>query len=163
MPLEGSMRLGFYFGYMRMSLSNDKINTELLNEGVGGTADVSGHVAAMPLVLGLSFMPSRPGFKPYGLIEAGIVMYSKDYKGGTYVYPAGDVITLPGESEFRVEPALNFGIGFLAPLQQDLSLDVTLRYHLVKNSQYASVEPTPDGYSGVGQFISVAAGVAYFY
>jgi len=146
-------------GYDRATLDNQALNDDPNANSNGGQFDVGGAVSAFPILLGVKFMSSSPGTRPYGVLEGGIYLYSKKFDGGTYTYPDGTIITASSSSSFKVEPGVNLGAGVMFPLDAGKALDVALRYHMVKNSQYTDLPN--DAYVGFSQFFSLTVGLSF--
>jgi hypothetical protein len=152
------LRYHVLLGYDRTSLDNQALNEDPDSNPQGGRYDVSGSVSAFPILVGLKLISSSPVARPYGVLEAGVYLYSKKFDGGTYTYPDGSQITVSATSSFKVEPGLNLGVGFLVPLEGSTSFDIALRYQMVKNSQNADVPG--DAFVGFSQFFALTVGVS---
>jgi hypothetical protein len=165
MTSGSSTRYELTLGYMRMGLDNEGINQSAASNGQTGSYNVSGSIIAYPILIGVKFVPAREGFKPYGILEFGLYMYSKKFDGGTYTSPAGAVTQYSPSSSFRSEPGFNLGVGFLFPAGKDVSVDVALRYNLVKDSQYYNLTPSggTSTYVGTNQYFTLNVGLSYAY
>lgn len=146
-------------GYFRTALDNQALNDDPDSNPNGGRYDVGGAVSAFPVLLGVKFISSSPGTKPYGVLEGGIYLYSKKFDGGTYTYPDGTPITVSSSSSFKVEPGFNAGAGVMFPLDEQKALDIAFRYHMVKNSQDVAIPG--DGYVNFSQFFSLTVGLSF--
>jgi len=147
------------FGYDRTALDNQALNDDMDSNPGGGRYEVGGAVSAFPILVGVKVVSSKPEVRPYGVLEAGIYLYSKKFDGGTYTYPAGTLIQVSSSSSFRVEPGVNLGVGMLVPLDAKKELDLALRYHYVKNS--GEPEIPGDIYVAASQFFSVTVGLSF--
>lgn len=147
------------FGYYRTGLDNQALNEDQNSNPYGGQYSVGGAVSAFPILIGLKLVSSKPETRPYGILEAGVYLYSKKFDGGTYTYQDGTVIQISSSSSFRVEPGLNLGVGMLVPLDAEKSLDFALRYHYVKNSGEAEIPG--DIYVAASQFFTLTVGLSF--
>jgi hypothetical protein len=86
-------------------------------------------------MLSLRLVSPGSGNRFYGLVEGGLYTSRINIKG---TYTIGSQVTNVNISEFRSEPAIIFGGGILFPLNKELSLDVNIRYHWIRDSQYLS-------------------------
>jgi long-subunit fatty acid transport protein len=153
------LRYHLGLGYDRTSIDNQALNDDPDTNPGGGKFEVGGTISAFPVLVGLTFMSSSAGARPYAVLEAGVYLYSKKFDGGTYTYPDGTVITLSSSSSFKVEPGVNVGLGVRIPMDAAKSLDLAARYHLVKDSQ---VYTSPTGaIIQAGQFFSLTAGLSF--
>jgi hypothetical protein len=152
-------------GYGRIGLDNAALNESDELNAERGKFDVSGAVHIYPLLLGITFFPDREGAKPYGLLDFGVYMVSAKFKGGTYTKPDGSQSVFAESSQFRVEPGVNVGIGALLPLSPGKLLDLGVRYHFVKDSQYSNFSGTgaTSTYVGLSQYLSLSVGLEFSY
>jgi len=165
MGSEPTVGYHLLLGWSRMTLDAEGLTGSADFNPDGGTFEGEGSVNVYPILIGVRFYPDKPGARPYGLLEAGVFMYSKSFKGGTYTDPTGDVSNLSSSSSFRAEPGFNAGIGVLIPVADDKSLNLGVRYHLVKDSQYYNLTPTGSTttYVGFSQYIGLTAGLDISY
>ena len=133
--LTENFRLALVLGYMRVSINEDKINGDFNSGGQPGNINVTGGVGAIPAMLSLRLVSPGSGIRFYGLVEGGLYTSRINIKG---TYTIGSQVTNVDISEFRSEPAFIFGGGILFPLNKELSLDVNIRYHWIRDSQYLS-------------------------
>jgi hypothetical protein len=152
-------------GYGRISLDNTALNESDAYNSEQGNYDVSGAIRIYPLLLGITFFPDREGAKPYGLLDFGVYMVSAKFNGGTYTKPDGTQSVFSSSSQFRAEPGLNLGIGALLPLSPGKLLDLGVRYHFVKDSQYSNFTGTgaTSTYVGFSQYFSLSVGLEFSY
>ena len=129
-----NFRLALVLGYLRVNINEDKINGEFTSGGQTGNLDVSGGVGAIPAILSLRFISPGPGMRLYGLLEGGLYTYRTSISG-TYTIGSDPPLNVD-KSEFRSEPGFAFGGGVLFPLNKELSLDVNVRYHWIRDSEY---------------------------
>jgi opacity protein-like surface antigen len=67
------------------------------------------------------------------------------------------------ESEFRSEPGFAFGGGVLFPLNQELSLDVNVRYHWINDSEYSNIDYGTGNSIANSRLLSLGVGVNWFF
>lgn len=153
------MRYHLGFGYYRTGLDGQALNDDPDSNPNGGQYSVDGAVSAFPVLIGITLVSPTPETRPYGILEAGVYLYSKKFDGGSYTYPDGTLIQVSSSSSFRVEPGVNLGVGLLVPLDTTKSLDVALRYHYVKNS--GEPEIPGDIYVAASQFFTLTVGLSF--
>ena len=129
-----NFRLALVLGYLRVSINEDKINGDFTSGGQTGNLNVSGGIGAIPAILSLRFISPGPGMRLYGLLEGGLYTYRTSISG-TYTIGSDPPLNVD-KSEFRSEPGVAFGGGVLFPLNTELSLDVNVRYHWIRDSEY---------------------------
>ena len=153
-----NFRLALVLGYLRVGINEDKIKKDFANSGQSGSINVSGGVAAIPAIFSFRLISPGPGMRFYGLLEGGLYTYRTNISGQ---YTIGSQTTQIDESEFRSEPGFVFGGGVLFPLDKDLSLDLNLRYHWVRDSEYlnyGSGNPIANS-----RLISLGVGVNWYF
>jgi hypothetical protein len=165
MGSEPNVAYHLLLGWSRMTLDAEALTASGDFNPYGGVYTGEGSVNVYPLLIGVRFYPDQSGARPYGVLEAGVFMYSKSFDGGTYTDPTGDVSNLSSTSSFRAEPGFNAGIGVLIPVAEDKSLDLAFRYHLVKDSQYYNFTPTGStaAYVGFSQYVGLTVGLDFSY
>jgi opacity protein-like surface antigen len=155
-----NFRLAFVTGYLRASINESKVNGDFTSGGQPANIDVSGGVGSIPALLSLRLISPGPGMRMYGLIEGGLYTYRTSITG---TYTIGSQVTPVDQSEYRFESGFTLGGGVLFPLQDELSLDINLRYHWINDSEYSDV-PTSDGTSlGSSKLFTIGVGVNWFF
>ena len=159
---EDYLRIAAVLGYHHWPINPDAVSRYYTEMGGAGTLNPEGGTGAFPILLSLKLVSPKPGVRPYGIIEGGFYIYTLDVSG-TYTYQ-GTTQPIPGQTKSRTEPALNLGFGVLFPIDADISADLHMRYHIVKNSTYYEYDSN-SGASGVtvgtSNFLSIALGVSY--
>lgn len=158
--LTENFRLALVIGYLRAGINEDKVNGDFTSGGEQGNVNVSGHVAAIPALLSLRFISPGPGMRVYGLIEGGLYTYKTSITG---TYTIGSQQTPVDESEFRSEPGAAFGGGAMFPLNEELSVDVVIRYHWINDSEYSDVTTTEGTSLANSRLLSLGVGVNWFF
>ena len=133
--MSDNLRLALILGYLRVELNEDKINGTFPSGGTTETINLSGGSAAIPAIFSLRLLSPDRGIRFYGLLEGGLYSYATSISG---TYTIGTRTTLIDESEFRSEPGFVFGGGMLFKLNKELSLDLNVRYHWIRDSEYLS-------------------------
>jgi len=150
-----NFRLSFVTGYLRAGINESKVNS--IYASGGQDADIKGGVGVIPALISLRLISPGPGMRLYGMLEGGLYTYNISFSG---TYGSGAPVD---ESEFRSEAGFVFGGGVLFPLNEELYLDVNLRYHWINDSEYSDVE-TSDGTSlGNSRLLSLGVGVNWFF
>ena len=153
------LRYHLALGYHRAALDNQALNDDPNSNPGGGQYDLRGAVASFPILIGFRLMSPKPEVRPYGILEAGVHLYTKKFDGGTYTYSNGTIIQVPSKSTFKVEPAVNFGVGVMIPLDAKKSLDLALRYYIVKNSSEPQIPG--DEFIAASQYFTLTAGFSW--
>jgi len=147
-----NFRIGLVFGYLYSSINESNVNNDFASSGQ--QANIKGGVGVIPALISVRLVSPGPGMRFYGLLEGGLYTYSTSISG---TYPGGAPID---QSEFRSEPGVAFGGGVLFPLQNDLSLDVNVRYHWVQDSEYINYQGSSIANS---QAITIGVGANWFF
>ena len=137
--MESNWRIGLTLGFIYSGINGDEVNNYFQTlEQQQGSVDLSGNVSTIPILLSFKYM--LPGSSPrfYGIIEAGLYLYSTN-ANGTITYTGGESSTVD-KSEFSSEPGFALGLGALFPVSKEISIDVNARYHFVRNSGTIKVE-----------------------
>lgn len=158
--LTENFRMALVIGYLRAGINEDKVNGDFTSGGQQGNVDVSGHVASIPALLSLRLISPGPGMRVYGLLEGGLYTYKTSITG---TYTIGSQQTPVDESDFRSEPGLTFGGGVLFPLNEELSVDVVIRYHWINDSEYSDVTTTDGTTLANSRLLSLGVGVNWFF
>jgi len=155
-----NFRMALVLGYLRIGINENKINGDFTSGGEQGNVNVSGGVGVIPAILSLRLVSPGPGMRIYGLVEGGLYSYNTSISG---TYTIGSQVTQINESEFRSEAGFAFGGGVLFPLQEELLLDVNVRYNWINDSEYSNV-PTTNGTSlANSRYLSLGVGVNWFF
>jgi opacity protein-like surface antigen len=155
-----NFRMALVLGYLRSSINEDNINGDFTSGGEQGNVDVSGGVGIIPAILSLRLVSPGPGMRMYGLIEGGLYSYKTSISG---TYTIGSQVTEVDESEFRSEAGFAVGGGVLFPLQEELSLDVNVRYNWINDSEYSDVTTTDGTSLANSRYLSLGVGVNWFF
>ena len=147
-----NFRMGLVLGYLYSSINESNVNNDFASSGQ--QADVKGGVGIIPALISVRLVSPEPGMRFYGLLEGGLYTYSTSISGS---YPGGAPID---QSEFRSEPGIAVGGGLLLPLKNDISLDISVRYHWVQDSEYINYEGTELANS---QAITIGVGANWFF
>ncbi len=137
--MESNWRIGLTLGFIYSGINGDEVNNYFQTlEQQQGSVDLSGNVSTIPILLSFKYM--LPGSSPrfYGIIEAGLYLYSTK-ANGTITYTGGESSTVD-KSEFSSEPGFALGLGALFPVSKEISIDVNARYHFVRNSGTIKVD-----------------------
>ena len=159
---EDYLRIAAVFGYQHWPINKEAVSRYYTEMGGAGTLNPEGGTGAFPILLSLKLISPKPGVKPYGMVEGGFYIYTFKVSG-TYTY-GGTEQPIPDKTTSRTEPAFNLGFGILFPIDADISADLHLRYHIVKNStyyQYDSNSGASDVTVSTSNFLSIALGISY--
>ena len=155
--LETYARLTLSGGYTTWSVNNDGITEQYEEQNGDGTISASGHIAAIPLLIGIQLITPGP-MRMYGTLEGGLYLYSVDVSA-TITDQNGVTSNVPLDNSFRSEPAFVLGGGVLFPLQETTSLDVAARYHFVNNTDVSTSSASTN--IGTSQYFSLSIGLNY--
>ena len=147
-----NFRLALAIGYLRSGINESKVNSLYANGGQD--ADIKGGVGAIPALISLRLISPGPGIRFFGMLEGGLYTYRTSFTG---TYGSGAPLD---ESEFRSEPAFVFGGGVLFPFNKELSLDVNIRYHWIRDSEYINYAGSSIANS---RLLSLGVGVNWFF
>jgi hypothetical protein len=166
--MESNWRIGLTLGYIYSGINGDEVNNYFQTlDQQQGSVDLSGSVSTIPILLSFKYMlPGGSSLRFYGIIEAGLYLYSTK-ANGTITY-SGNAGTAPiDQSEFSSEPGFDLGFGALFPVSKEISLDINARYHFVRNSGTIKVKYDYDNLGnyfpteetvGSSHFINVGVG-----
>lgn len=147
-----NFRLALALGYLRLGINESKVNS--LYASGGQDADIKGGVGAIPALISLRLISPGPRMRFYGMLEGGLYTYRISFTG---TYGGGAPLD---ESEFRSEPGFVFGGGVLFPFNKELSLDVNIRYHWIRDSEYINYAGSSIANS---RLLSLGVGVNWFF
>lgn len=137
--MESNWRIGLTLGFIYSGINGDEVNNYFQTlDQQQGSVDLSGNVSTIPILLSFKYM--LPGTSPrfYGIIEAGLYLYSTK-ANGTITYTNGETSSVD-KSEFSSEPGFALGFGALFPVSKEISIDANVRYHFVRNSGTIKVD-----------------------
>lgn len=155
-----NFRLALMLGYIRVGINGDEINKEFQQSSLSGSIEVTGGLGTIPALLSLRLVSPGPGLRFYGLIEGGIYTYRTSASGK---YIIGSQVTPIDKSEFRSEPGVAFGGGILYPFNDELSLDLNIRYHWIQDSEYLNFQFGSSSTVATSQLLTFGAGVNWFF
>jgi hypothetical protein len=156
--LSKAVRFGFGIGYFRSNVDGETYSEDL-SSNYSGDYTVDGSLKGLPLLLTLRLVTPGPGMRFYGLLDAGIYCYWVKLEGtatGT-----SSPAPLPFEEQFFAEPGVVFGFGGLLPVGANVSLDLSVRYNLVKDANYAETYDDNEFAMNTSQFLGIQIGVNY--
>jgi len=133
--MDSNWRIGLTLGFIYSGINGDEVNNYFQTlDQQQGSVDINGSVSAIPILLSFKYMlPGGSSPRFYGIIEAGLYLYSTE-ANGTITY-SGNAGSAPiDQSEFSSEPGFDLGFGALFPVSKEISLDINARYHFVRNS-----------------------------
>lgn len=134
--IENNIRLGLSIGYLRVGANSEEIGNFYKTLVSEGDLSMTGSIRALPVNITFRLI-SPPGKQRfYGLIEGGLFTYWIK-ASGNYINNGGNVVI--DKSEFRSEPGFALGVGTLFTLEETLSLDISIKYQFVKDSEYINV------------------------
>ena len=157
---EGYLRFSVLGGFTWWNLDGDKINERYVADGGKGSLQLGGHMAAVPLMLGVKLLSPEGGLRVYGLLDLGMTINSGKVSGQRI--ENGSVTTTIDKSQTKLDLGLNLGGGCLLPVSKVVSIDFAARYHLVKRDTYYSYDlyGNPSAAS-TDKYITVSLGVTY--
>jgi hypothetical protein len=157
---EEYLRVSVVLGYLYWPINKDAVSRYYNEVGGAGTLTPEGGTGAFPFLVGVKIMSPKPGVKPYAMAEGGIYLYTSRVSG-TYVFD-GTTQPYPEESSSHSEPAFNLGFGVLFPIDTEISADLHMRYHIVRNSTYANYNPNGNSATvTTSNFLTFALGISY--
>jgi len=170
--MDSNWRIGLTLGFIYSGINGEEVNNYFQTlDQQQGTVELTGNVSTIPILLSFKYM--LPGSSPrfYGIIEAGLYLYSTNLNG-TITY-SGNAGTAPiDQSEFSSEPGFALGLGALFPVSKEISIDVNARYHFVRNSETIKVKYDYDNQGnyyaseetvGSNHFINVGLGANWYF
>lgn len=157
---EKYLRLDVLLGYTRWGVDQDKINEQYTAEGGKGTLQLEGHVNAFPIMVGVHLLSPEGGMRFYGLVEAGLYIYSGEVTGQKI--ENGVTTQNIYEQKSSSTPAATLGAGFLFPVGKDVALDLCGRYHFIKRETYYTYSTSGNQEAvSTDKYFSLAIGVTY--
>lgn len=150
--ITDNFRMALVLGYLRSGINESKVNEYYSSNGQ--EADIKGGVGAIPALISFRLVSPGPGMRFYGMLEGGLYTYRTSFSG---TYGSGAPVD---ESDFRSEPGFVFGGGLLFPFNKEISLDVSIRYHWIQDSEFSKYEGTAIANS---RLISLGVGVNWFF
>jgi len=162
--MESSWRLGLTLGFIRFGVNSTEVNNYFQTLNQPGKIDLNGSVSTIPILFsGKYIFPSSSSTKFYGILEAGLYVYWTKSKGNI-IYDSSPNEPLPfDESEFSSEIGFNLGLGALFPVSDEISIDASVRYHVVRNSgtikvKYDNNYTNGEESVGTSHFVNIAVG-----
>ena len=165
--MESNWRLGLTLGFIRFGVNSTEVNNYFQTLNQPGKIDLDGSVSTIPILFsGKYIFPSSSSTKFYGILEAGLYVYWTKSKGNI-IYDSSPNEPLPfDESEFTSEVGFDLGFGALFPVSDEISIDASVRYHVVRNSGTIKIKYDNNYYDsyggeeavGTSHFINIAIG-----
>lgn len=134
--LEKNIRVGLSLGYLRITANSEEIRNEYESIVSEGGLEASGSIRALPLMLTFKLITPDNPVRVYGSLEGGLWTYWTNVSG-KFTNNGGEVKI--DKSEFRSEAGFAAGMGLLFRLGQELSLDISIKYQFVQDSEYLNV------------------------
>ena len=134
--LEKNIRVGLSLGYLRITANSEEIRNEYESIVSEGGLEASGSIRALPLMLTFKLITPDNPVRVYGSLEGGLWTYWTNVSG-SFTNNGGEVKI--DKSEFRSEAGFAAGMGLLFRLGQELSLDISIKYQFVQDSEYLNV------------------------
>jgi hypothetical protein len=156
--LSKSVRFGMSIGYLHSSVDGEAYSEDLSTTH-SGEYTINGSMKGLPLLLTLRLVTPGEGMRFYGLLDAGIYCYWVKLEGTTTGTSAP--APLPFEEQFFAEPGVVFGFGGLLPVGKNVFLDLSVRYNLVKDANYAETYDDNEFAMNTSQFLAFQVGVNY--
>jgi len=154
--IESNSRIGLSFGFIKTGIDENEVNKFLKDNGQLVQVDMTGSVNTIPIIISFKLISPGPAFRVYGVIEGGLYLYWTKAKG-KYIYENGTANI--DESEFRSEAGLALGLGVIFPLQEELSLDFSIKYHMVQDSEYINSDPYHPDQISTSQILTIGLGL----
>ena len=156
--LSKSVRFGFGIGYFHSSVDGEKYSEDISSIN-SGDYTIEGSLKGLPLLLSLRLVMPGEGLRFYGLLDAGVYCYWVKLEGTTTGTSAP--APLPFEEQFFAEPGAVLGFGSLFPMGKNVFLDVSVRYHIVKDANYAETYSDNEFAMNTSQFLGFQVGLNY--
>jgi hypothetical protein len=132
--MESSWRIGLTLGFIRFGVNSIEVNNYFQTLGQEGYIDINGSVSTIPVLLSAKYIfPSASSTKFYAILEGGLYVYWTKVNGKIVYTGTSPGEVLIDESEFTSEIGWNFGLGSLFSVSKEVSIDVNVRYHLLRN------------------------------
>lgn len=167
---ESNWRIGLTLGFIRFGANSSELNNYFqtrLPAGTEGNIEVDGSISTIPILLSCKYViPSGASTKFYGIIEGGLYTYWTKAEGNV-VYTLPDPGEVPiDQSEFSSEIGWDLGFGVLFSVSKDVSIDASVRYHFVRNSETIKVKYDNQGYYdeetvGSSHFLNIGIGASW--
>jgi opacity protein-like surface antigen len=156
--LSKAVRFGFGIGYMRSNVDGEKYSEDI-SSNYSGDYTVDGSLKGLPILLTLRLVTPGEGMRFYGLLDAGVYCYWVKLEGtatGT-----SSPAPLPFEEQFFAEPGVALGFGGLLPVGKNVALDLSVRYNIVKDANYAETYDDNEFAMNTSSFLGFQIGVNY--
>jgi len=160
--MESDWRIGLTVGFIRFGIDNNEVNNyfqQYLDQN--STVDVNGSVSAIPVLVSFKYLFPGPTTRFYAIIEGGLYTYWTKFRGNI-IYSDGSAAPLDN-SEFNSEVGFALGLGALFPVNDEISIDAGIRYHIIRNS--GTIKVIYDKYNngeekvGTSNFLNISIGV----
>jgi hypothetical protein len=156
--LSKAVRFGFGIGYIHSEVDGEAYSKDI-SEINSGDYTINGSLKGLPLLLTLRMVTPGQGMRFYGLLDAGVYCYWVKLEGTTTGTSAP--APLPFEEQFFAEPGVALGFGGLLPVGTNVALDVSVRYHIVKDANYAETYSDNEFAMNTSTFLGFQIGVNY--
>jgi len=156
--LSKAVRFGFGIGYLHSEVDGEKYSEDI-SSNYSGDYTIDGSLKGLPLLLTLRMVTPGEGMRFYGLLDAGIYCYWVKLSGtatGT-----SSPAPLPFEEQFFAEPGVALGFGGLLPVGKNVALDLSVRYNIVKDANYAETYDDNEFAMNTSTFLGFHIGVNY--
>lgn len=134
--IEKNIRIGISIGYLRITADGEEISNHYKSISSEGDLQASGSISALPLMLTFRLISPESSMRIYGLIEGGLWTYWIKASGE---FTNNGATSKIDKSEFRNEAGFAVGLGTLFGLSDVLSLDISVKYQFVQDSEYLNV------------------------
>ena len=156
--MNSNTRIGLSLGFIRFGIDEKEINKTLSENAQSFQTDLTGSLSTIPIVVTFKLISPGSAIRFYGVIEGGLYLYWTKAEG-KYILENGTADI--DESEFRSEAGFVVGMGTLFPLQEELSLDFNVKYHLVQDSEYINVDPYHPEVISTSQALTIGIGLIW--
>ena len=156
--LESDWRLGLTLGFIRIGVDGKEINNYFQTLGQQGNIDLKGSVSIIPILFsGKYIFPAASG--TYAVIEGGLYTFWSKVNGNIIYSGTNPGTVSIDESEFSSEPGFALGMGSLFRVNQEISIDVSIKYNFVRNSGAIKInDRTGEKSFGSSHFFNIAIG-----
>ena len=157
--MGANWRIGLTIGFIRMGVNSQEVNNYFQTLGEEGSVEIDGSLSTIPILLSAKYLFPGESTRIYGIIEGGLYTYWTKAEG-SIIYTGANAGTVPfDQSEFSSEVGFNFGLGALIPVSKEISIDASVRYHIVRNAETVKVVySTGEEKVGSTHFVNVSLG-----
>jgi hypothetical protein len=156
--LSKAVRFGFSIGYIHSDVDGEAYSKDISDLN-SGDYTINGSLKGLPLLLTLRMVTPGQGMRFYGLLDAGVYCYWVKLEGTTT--GTSSPAPLPFEEQFFAEPGVAVGFGGLLPVGTNVALDLSVRYHIVKDANYAQTYSDNEFAMNTTTFLGFQLGVNY--